>query len=58
MTAAQLVALAARDGWVCWLCDGPIEPSLAPTLPGAASIDHVVPRSRGGMLYAPEYQVM
>jgi hypothetical protein len=48
MTAAQLTALAERDGWSCWLCDGPIDPSLPRTLPGAASIDHVVPRSRGG----------
>jgi hypothetical protein len=48
MTASQLAALADRDGWVCWLCDGAIDPSLARSLPGAASIDHVVPRSRGG----------
>jgi hypothetical protein len=48
MTASQLAALAARDGWVCWLCDAPIDPALPSTLPGAASIDHVVPRSRGG----------
>jgi hypothetical protein len=48
MTAAQLAALARRDGWVCWLCDGAIDPALPRSLPGAASIDHVVPRSRGG----------
>ncbi len=48
VTAGQLAALAERDGWVCWLCDGQIDPSLPRSLPGAASIDHVVPRSRGG----------
>jgi hypothetical protein len=40
--------LAARDGWVCWLCDAPIDPSLPPTFAGGATVDHVVPRSRGG----------
>src|SRR5437867_12064203 len=28
----------ARDGYVCWLCG----------LPGADTVDHVIPRARGG----------
>jgi hypothetical protein len=46
--APRVEELAARDGWVCWLCDGPIDPALPSTLAGGATVDHVVPRSRGG----------
>jgi hypothetical protein len=40
--------LAARDGWVCWLCEGPIDPDAPTRSPASPTVDHVVPRSRGG----------
>lgn len=40
--------LAARDGWVCWLCELPVDPDAPAGTPGAPTVDHVVPRSRGG----------
>jgi 5-methylcytosine-specific restriction endonuclease McrA len=33
-------ALLARDGDLCWLCGKPLD--------GDATLDHVVPRSKGG----------
>lgn len=40
--------LAARDGWLCWLCEGEIAPDAPPGSPASATVDHVVPKSRGG----------
>ncbi len=40
--------LALRDGWWCWLCRAPIDPGAPRSAPGAPTVDHVVPRSRGG----------
>ena len=37
-----------RDGWVCHLCGGTIDPGLRGRHPMAATIDHVVPLARGG----------
>lgn len=37
-----------RDGWVCQLCGDPVDPDAAPRTRGYASLDHVIPRSRGG----------
>ena len=36
-----------RDGWVCQLCDGAISPD-ATEHADRASLDHIVPQSRGG----------
>ncbi len=36
-----------RDGGCCWLCGGRINP-FDPDTNRRASLDHVVPRSRGG----------
>lgn len=45
MTVAQI---AERDGWRCAIGGEPIDPhEKFPTL-GAATVDHIVPRSRGG----------
>ena len=37
------LAILQRDQWVCWLCGQP----------GADSVDHVLPVSRGGAHYDP-----
>lgn len=37
-----------RDGWLCGLCHEPVDPALAWPDPFSASLDHVVPMSRGG----------
>jgi 5-methylcytosine-specific restriction endonuclease McrA len=37
-----------RDGWQCGLCPEPVDPTLAYPHPMSASLDHVVPISRGG----------
>lgn len=37
-----------RDSWTCGLCFGPVDPALTWPDPASASIDHIVPVSRGG----------
>lgn len=37
-----------RDGWRCWLCRQPVDPQAPPRSPWSASLDHVIPLSRGG----------
>ena len=44
---ATLRTVAERDRWVCWLCGGDVDAAATGT-PWAASVDHVVPKSRGG----------
>jgi len=38
-----------RDGWVCGLCDTPVDPSLNYPDRMSVSLDHIVPVSLGGM---------
>ena len=40
--------LAADDGWRCWLCGGEIDPCAPTGSKHSGTVDHVVPRSRGG----------
>ncbi|HWG94417.1 MAG TPA: HNH endonuclease signature motif containing protein [Mycobacteriales bacterium] len=40
--------LADRDGAVCWLCGNGVDLSAPAGSPWAGSVDHVVPRARGG----------
>jgi 5-methylcytosine-specific restriction endonuclease McrA len=41
--------LAERDGgWLCQLCQEPIDLQLLPGDPGFVTIDHVIPRALGG----------
>lgn len=42
------VAVYERDAWICQLCSEPVDPNLEYPDPRAASLDHVVPLSRGG----------
>ena len=37
-----------RDGWVCGICSEPVDSSLSWPDPRSASLDHVVPLSKGG----------
>lgn len=37
-----------RDAWICQLCKGPVRQDLPAGHPRAATLDHVVPLSRGG----------
>jgi 5-methylcytosine-specific restriction endonuclease McrA len=41
--------IARRHGWKCGICVLPIDPNLAWPHPLSASLDHVVPLSRGGV---------
>ncbi len=45
---AQLLEVAERDGWVCWLCGGKVAADDGRAGPWAPSVDHVVPKARGG----------
>src|SRR3954449_817931 len=44
----QIADLGDRDGWTCWVCCGDVDPRCPSGSPHAPSVDHVVPRSRGG----------
>lgn len=37
-----------RDGWICQLCKKAVNPKLTFPNPACASLDHVIPLSRGG----------
>ena len=37
-----------RDGWICQLCNKAVNPKLTFPNPACASLDHVIPLSRGG----------
>lgn len=41
-------ALGERDGWTCWVCRRDVDPGAPRDSSHAGSVDHVVPRSRGG----------
>lgn len=41
-------AIADRDGWICGLCGLPVKSELAWPDPKSASLDHIVPISKGG----------
>jgi hypothetical protein len=40
--------LGDRDRWTCWVCDGEVDAACPAGSPHAASVDHVIPRARGG----------
>lgn len=42
------IAIYERDGWVCQLCGDPVDRDLGPSDVWAATLDHIVPRSKGG----------
>lgn len=40
--------LVERDGPRCWVCGNEVDPCAPAGAPASASVDHVVPRARGG----------
>jgi len=38
----------ARNKWTCGICDKPVDPDLRHPDPMSASLDHIIPLSRGG----------
>lgn len=48
ISKADRYAIYERDGYTCWLCAEPIDMSDGPSENWAPSLDHVIPRSRGG----------
>lgn len=48
--AERIVAseIFARDGWRCGVCGEPVDDSLVYPDPRSASLDHIVPLSKGG----------
>jgi hypothetical protein len=44
----DIIELADRDNWECWLCSQPVPRNAKPSDPNAPTKDHVRPRSRGG----------
>jgi 5-methylcytosine-specific restriction endonuclease McrA len=42
------VAIYERDGWICYICDLPIDPNIKGPHQESASIDHIIPISLGG----------
>lgn len=40
--------LLERDGLVCWICEGPIDPDAPLDSDQGLSVDHVKPRRLGG----------
>lgn len=51
--AARRRAIASLDA-VCAICHTPIDLDAPKNTPFAVEVDHIVPRSRGGSLYALE----
>lgn len=37
-----------RDGWICYLCDEPVDPCAPRRSDAGATIDHIIPISQGG----------
>lgn len=50
---ARKRAIAALDA-MCAICHTPIDMEAPPFTPLSVEVDHIVPRSRGGALYALE----
>jgi 5-methylcytosine-specific restriction endonuclease McrA len=42
------LVLFMMHGWICWLCREPIDPKVRKPSIWAATVDHIVPLSKGG----------
>lgn len=47
-SGVSLLAVVERDGWACWLCGVMVDQSVPRTSRMGATVDHVVPLSKGG----------
>jgi 5-methylcytosine-specific restriction endonuclease McrA len=47
-SGVSLMQIVERDGWTCWLCKEPVDSGLPRTSRMGATVDHVVPLSKGG----------
>jgi 5-methylcytosine-specific restriction endonuclease McrA len=48
LTWLDRMALFARDGWACQLCSEPVDYAASPQSDWYPTLDHIVPRSKGG----------
>lgn len=48
ISRADRLAIYDRDGWICQLCNNPVDPSVDPRTRWGTTLDHVTPRSLGG----------
>lgn len=48
ISAAERYAIYARDGWVCWICNEPVDRDADILDNRYPSLDHVLPRKHGG----------
>lgn len=48
VSPANRLAIYERDGWICQLCSEPVDPSVPVNTRWDATLDHIVPVSRGG----------
>lgn len=44
----RIKRIGDRDGWICWICQGPIDPQKRNNAHYGPSIDHVIRRADGG----------
>ena len=44
----DIADLGRRDAWTCWVCGGAVDAETPAGSPHAPSVDHVIPRARGG----------
>ena len=51
--AALRLSIYERDGWVCQLCDDPVDRDLHPSDPWAATLDHIECQSWGEPDHSP-----
>ena len=42
------LAIFERDAYICWICDEPCDPLAFVPEPNAATVDHLIPVSKGG----------
>jgi len=48
LTRRERLAIYERDGWTCGICLEPVDPAVPPNTTWGATLDHIVPRSKGG----------